>query len=96
MSQFQYNALGGLIVQIDAKGQRTENEYDARGRVWRKTVKTSAGVVETQSVFTFDTAANGVGQLASETIAGTYANWNGQTGMALGYTRSASYATLPG
>lgn len=94
LSTFQYNALGEVIVQIDAKGQRTENEYDARGRVWRRTVKTAGGAIETQSTFTFDTATNGAGQLASETITGTYAAWSGQSALALGYTRSATYDAM--
>ncbi len=63
-SSFQYNAVGELLVQVDGNGARTENEYDARGRVWRRTTKAPGGAVETQSVFTWDTAANGVGQLA--------------------------------
>ncbi|WP_163839463.1 FG-GAP-like repeat-containing protein [Pseudoxanthomonas sacheonensis] len=94
LSTFQYNALGEVIVQIDAKGQRTENEYDARGRVWRRTVKTAGGTIETQSTFTFDTATNGAGQLASESITGTYAAWSGQSALALGYTRSATYDAM--
>lgn len=94
LSTFQYNALGEVIVQIDAKGQRTENEYDARGRVWRRTVKTAGGTIETQSTFTFDTATNGAGKLASESITGTYAAWSGQSALALGYTRSATYDAM--
>lgn len=94
VTMFEYNALGELTAQIDANGNRVENEIDARGRVWRKTVKTPAGAVETQTTFEFDTAANGVGQLASETITGTYAAWSGQTGLAHGYSRTFSYDTL--
>jgi RHS repeat-associated protein len=94
LSQFQYNASGELIVQLDAAGQRIENAYDARGRVWRRTAKTSAGVVETQSTYTFDTAVNGIGQLSSETITGTYADWTGQTALALNFSRSGSFDSL--
>lgn len=93
-SQFQYNALGELIVQIDASGQRIENEYDGRGRVWRRTVKTATGAIETQSTLTFDTAADGVGRLASEIITGTYSGWTGQTALAHSYTRGYAYTSL--
>lgn len=94
ITTFEYNALGELTAQIDANGNRVENEIDARGRVWRKTVKTPAGAVETQTTFEFDTAANGVGQLASEMITGTYAPWSGQTGLGHSYSRTYSYDTF--
>jgi RHS repeat-associated protein len=91
---FEYNALGELTAQVDGDGNRIENEIDARGRVWRKTAKQVGGAVESQSTYVFDTAANGVGQLASETITGTYTGWVGQSGVALNYSRSYSFDTL--
>ncbi len=45
-------------------------------------------------MFTWDTAANGVGQLASETITGNYSAWNGDGALALGFTRSHGYDLL--
>lgn len=91
---FEYNALGELTAQQDADGNRIENEIDARGRVWRKTVRKADGTVESQSTYTFDTAPNGVGQLAAEAIAGTYGDWTGQSGVALDFSRGYSFDTL--
>jgi RHS repeat-associated protein len=93
-STFEYNALGELVAEVDAAGNRTEQWYDARGRVWRKTVTTGAGVLETQSIYVFDTAAYGAGQLASESITGTYAEWVDEAGSALGFSRSYAYDVM--
>ncbi len=91
---YQYNAMGELLVEIDAIGQRIEHEVDARGRVWRKTVKQSNGTVETQSAFVFDTAENGSGLLTNETVSGTYNGWSGQSDSALSFTRNHAYDAL--
>ncbi len=91
-SSTRYNALGEVIRVTDAKGQISENHYDALGRVWKR-IATGAGGGgdlimksgfedgETPSapsggnsytdVFTFDTANNGLGQLASEQRSGS-------------------------
>ena len=89
-----YNALGELIAQQDAAGNRIEFQLDARGRTWRKTVKRADTTVESQATFVFDTAPNGVGQPASETITGTYTGWVGQTPLAHSYSRGYGYDTL--
>ncbi|HWU70722.1 MAG TPA: FG-GAP-like repeat-containing protein, partial [Pseudoxanthomonas sp.] len=95
VTTFEYNALGELIAQIDANGSRVENEYDARGRIWHKTTKTAAGVVETQATITYDTEPNGIGQVANEAITGIYSGWSGLTGSwGLSYARSTSYDAL--
>ncbi|RNF85077.1 FG-GAP-like repeat-containing protein [Montanilutibacter psychrotolerans] len=88
---FEYNALGELTAQRDGEGNRIESEIDARGRTWRRTVKGAGGTVESTSTFEFDTAANGVGQLAREEVAGTYAAWAGQAATALEFARSYQY-----
>lgn len=93
-TNFQYNAMGEVIAQTDVGGQRVEHEIDGRGRVWRKTVKQSNGMVETQSTFTFDTAQNGSGSLMSETITGNYSGWASETGTALNFARYQSYDAL--
>ncbi|MDH5824924.1 FG-GAP-like repeat-containing protein [Luteimonas sp. RD2P54] len=93
-THFEYNALGELIAQQDSVGNRIENEVDGRGRVWRRIVKTADGTIESRSTFNFDTAANGRGQPANETIWGTYLAWQGQTGTALSYSRSYAYDSL--
>ncbi|MDR7097829.1 RHS repeat-associated protein [Lysobacter niabensis] len=78
VTTFEYNASGELLAQADANGNRVENELDARGRTWRKTVKLADGTIESQSTYTFDTAANGWGQLSSESISGAYVDWRTQ------------------
>ncbi|NZA25048.1 VCBS repeat-containing protein [Luteimonas sp. SJ-92] len=93
-THFEYNALGELIAQQDSIGNRIENEIDGRGRVWRRIVKTADGTIESRSTFNFDTAANGRGQPANETIWGTYLAWQGQSGTALSYSRSYTYDSL--
>lgn len=93
-TNFSYNALGELVAQVDGEGQRVEFELDARGRVWRKTVKQASSAIETQSTFVFDTAMYGSGQLASETISGTYSGLVGQTGAEHNYTRYHYYDAL--
>lgn len=89
-----YNALGELIAQQDAAGNRIEFELDARGRVWRKTVKRADTSVETQSTFVFDTATNGVGLPTSETVTGTYTDWVGDSALAHSYSRGYGYDSL--
>lgn len=91
---FTYNALGELIAQQDAAGNRIEFELDARGRVWRKTVKRADTTPETQSTFVFDTATNGVGQPTSETVTGTYTDWVGDSTLAHSYSRGYGYDSL--
>lgn len=94
VSTFEYNALGELTAQEDAGANRIENSIDMRGRAWRRTVKVPDGTVESTSTFVFDTAANGAGQLASETIAGQYAGWAGVANTALSFSRGYSYDVL--
>ncbi|HCF2456845.1 TPA: VCBS repeat-containing protein [Pseudomonas aeruginosa] len=91
---FQYNALGELIAQTDNGGYRVEHELDARGRVWRKTAKLPGGAVETVSSFDFDIAAYGAGQLAGQTVSGTYGAWAGQGGTELSYAQDFAYDEL--
>jgi len=93
-TDFEFNALGELITQTHADGSRIENELDAQGRIWRKTVRTPTGVIESQSTYTFDIAANGRGQLAQETISGRYAGWANQAGTELSFSRTYRYDLL--
>jgi len=91
---FEYNALGELTAQVNSSGHRTEHAIDARGRVWRTTVKNPAGLTETESTFTFDIGTGALGQLNSETITGTYVSWSGQPGTALDYRRDHSFDVM--
>lgn len=94
VTTFGYNALGEVIWQQHENDARIENAIDARGRVWQRTVKTPAGEVESVSTFEYDTAANGIGQLASETVTGTYSGWAPGPGADLAFTRSYAYDAL--
>lgn len=91
---YAWNALGELVAQTDAGGQRIASFYDARGRVYRKEVDHAAGQRESTHSYVYDTAPHGRGRLASETVTGTYAGWAGQSGVAHGYGRSYSYDSL--
>jgi RHS repeat-associated protein len=91
---FEYNALGELIAQVDGAGGRIEHQLDARGRVWRKSVRRDTGAVESQSTFVFDTAPHGSGALAQESITGVYAGGLGEAGTALSFSRQPSYDAL--
>ena len=94
VTTFEYNALGELTAQVDAANNRIENWYDARGRVWRKVVKRSDGMTESEALFDFDTAANGVGKPAGESITGVYEGWLAEPGVFLHQGRSYTYDTL--
>lgn len=72
---FQYNALDELVAQTDNTGSRIELQNDARGRPFRKTVKLPDGSIESVSALTFDTAMNGAGRLAAESIVDANADW---------------------
>ena len=94
----EYNALGELTAQVDAAGNRIEHAIDARGRIWRTTVKDSTGLTETESTFTYDSSAGAdviaPGRLVNEMITGTYAGWVGQPGTALDYRRDHYYDAM--
>jgi len=94
VATFEYNALGELIAQLDSAGNRIEHWYDARGRVWRKLVKNAGGTLESESMYLFDAAANGIGKPASESINGTYLGWAGQNDVSLAFGRSYTYDAL--
>jgi RHS repeat-associated protein len=71
---YRYNGVGDLICQQDANGQIITNRYDAAGRLLERFDYASggdcsnpSGALTGHAVFTYDTAANGLGQLVSET-----------------------------
>lgn len=95
ITQFGYNALGEVIWQQHENDARIDNAIDARGRVWQRTVSNpTTHAVESTSTFVYDSAANGLGQLASESISGTYAGWTPGPGADLSFARSYSYDLL--
>jgi RHS repeat-associated protein len=59
-----YNAFGDVVSLTDAKGQTTAMTYDTLGRMTQRSEPQDGGTVA--STFTFDTAAGGIGQPASE------------------------------
>jgi len=77
--RYAYNAAGEVIREITARSQCIEYLYDARGRVVTRTDRTTGsapdaacgGTIESESVWTYDTAANGFGQPASEKVSTT-------------------------
>ncbi|WP_315786581.1 RHS repeat-associated core domain-containing protein [Bradyrhizobium sp. SZCCHNR2011] len=76
---YSYNALGLLVSQTDAKGQTANQTYDRLNRL----VQTMEP--DMTSVWTYDTAAHGIGKLASTSITGGPAN---------GFSRTSSYDAL--
>jgi YD repeat-containing protein len=59
--QYQYDVLGELVTQVDAKNQTVTLGYDVLGRVLTRSEP------DLISSWTYDTAANGKGKLASTT-----------------------------
>ncbi|MGQ7357485.1 RHS repeat domain-containing protein, partial [Streptococcus suis] len=59
---YTYNTLGQLVSQTDAKLQVTSITYDKLDRVVQRVE------ADMTSVWTYDTAANGIGKLASSAI----------------------------
>ncbi len=76
---YSYNALGQLVTQTDAKGQTVSLSYDRLGRMVQRVEP------DMTSVWAYDTAANGVGKLASSGIT---------SGSGNGFARSFSYDSL--
>jgi len=69
---YEYNALGEMKRQTDAKGQSMVLTYDLAGRMTSKVAKRSDGSIERTDTWTFDTAANGLGkQASSQSVDGT-------------------------
>lgn len=95
LTQFTHNALGELIAQQDASGNRIENDLDARGRAWRRTVRQPDGTIESRSTFAFDTAG-AVGAPADEMIGGNYTHTpgSGQGELAVSFERRYRYDGL--
>jgi RHS repeat-associated protein len=63
---YGYDQLDQLLTQTDAKSQTTTITYDTLGRM---TQRVEAGLTST---WTYDTAANGIGRLASATTSAGY------------------------
>ncbi|WP_315766701.1 MULTISPECIES: RHS repeat-associated core domain-containing protein [unclassified Bradyrhizobium] len=76
---YTYNVLGLLVSQTDAKAQSVTLTYDKLNRLVQRVEP------DVTSVWTYDTAANGVGKLASSNIT---------AGSGSGFARSFSYDSL--
>ncbi len=72
---YAYNALGELIRQVDAKNQTVTMQYDKLGRM------VSRNEPDLNSTWSYDSAAHGIGKLASATSGN-------------GYSRTHSYDAL--
>jgi RHS repeat-associated protein len=76
---YSYDTLGQLISQTDAKGQLTTFSYDLLSRPLQRVE------ADMTSVWVYDSAANGIGKLASSSIT---------AGPGSGFARSVSYDPL--
>ncbi|WP_142249226.1 RHS repeat domain-containing protein [Bradyrhizobium sp. UNPF46] len=76
---YSYNTLGLPVSQTDAKGQTVALTYDKLDRVIQRVEP------DKTSTWTYDTAAHGIGKLASTGIT---------AGAGAGYSRSVSYDAL--
>jgi RHS repeat-associated protein len=76
---YTYNTLGEILTQTDAKGQKVSLTYDKLDRVVQRVEP------DMTSHWVYDTAAHGIGKLASSSIT---------AGPASGFARSLSYDTL--
>jgi RHS repeat-associated protein len=76
---YSYNALGLLVSQTDAKSQTVSLTYDKLNRLVQRVEP------DMTSVWVYDTAAHGVGKLASSSISAGPGN---------GFGRSITYDTL--
>jgi len=76
---YTYDTLGELLTQTDAKGQVVSLSYDRLGRTLQRVEP------DMTSAWTYDTAPNGIGKLASAVIT------SGPSG---GFGRSMSYDSL--
>jgi len=61
---YDYNTLGELVKQTDARGNVSQMVYDKLGRLKQRTEPQGTGTLTTS--WAYDTAANGIGKLASE------------------------------
>ena len=62
---YNYNVYGELISQTDGKGQTSSMTYDVLGRMVSRIDRRADNSIEGNTTWTYDTAANGLGQLAS-------------------------------
>ena len=76
---YAYDSLGERTVQTDAKGQVTTISYDLLGRMVQRVES------DMTAAWVYDTAPNGIGKLASASIA---------AGPSAGYLRSYAYDNL--
>jgi len=76
---YAYDTAGELLSQIDAKSQTTTFSYDVLGRLIQRVEP------DMTSIWVYDTAANGIGKLASARIT---------AGPSAGYARAYTYDTL--
>ena len=65
-----YNAAGDVLTQTDAKNQVSTQSYDALGRRYSRISVGADGKILSDT-WVFDTAANGLGQVASESRTAT-------------------------
>ncbi|MDM3872668.1 RHS repeat-associated core domain-containing protein [Porticoccus sp. W117] len=62
---YAYNKFGELTGQTDGKGQSSAMVYDLLGRMTSRIDRRANNSVEADTLWVYDTAANGLGQLAN-------------------------------
>src|SRR5690606_25261277 len=69
---YQYNGFGELTLQTDAKGQTSTLTHDGLGRLVTRVDRLAGGASDGNTTWTYDSAANSLGQLASvqDTVSG--------------------------
>ena len=55
---YEYNPVGAIVKQTDARGFVTSNQYDAMGRLIRRIEKNASGEVLANTQWTYDNSAN--------------------------------------
>jgi RHS repeat-associated protein len=84
---YDYNALGELVRQTDAKSQTTSIAYDKLGRM---TSRTEPDLVST---WTYDACANGIGKLCSASADNGYSRTQGYDSLGRPSTLSVTVGT---
>ena len=64
---YNYNIWGQLTLQTDARGAQVQFDYDLLGRVTERQAHLSGQTWDIVATYSYDTAPNGIGQLAGST-----------------------------
>jgi RHS repeat-associated protein len=91
---YGYTPAGELEVEVDNQGRHIHKRYDRRGRlVWEGAVDYTPEPDrwERNTLYHYDQAAYGVGQVQSSATWGTQGHWNGTAGLETQQSNAAAY-----